>query len=184
MAEYGNDSIIPGFDEERGDHLNIFLERAEAKGTIVVHLGDRLDTYNTDYFERAMGMVFATGYARIVFACAELGFVSASGMASFSKMWKILREKGGTMAFAEVQPRVADIFEILGLTGIFPFRASVEKALEEVAREAPKPLAARRMNFTCPGCGRKLTATKAGKFICSSCRTRILLSAEGLARAC
>ncbi|HUX39508.1 MAG TPA: STAS domain-containing protein [Rectinemataceae bacterium] len=184
MAEYGNDSIIPGFDEERGDHLNIFLERAETERSIVVHLGDRLDTYNTDYFERAMGMVLAAGYTKIVFACAELGFVSASGMATFSKMWKILHEKGGTMAFAEVQPRVADIFEILGLTGFFPFRASIDKALEEVAREPAKPVALKSMNFTCPGCGRKLTATKAGKFICSSCRTRILLSAEGLARAC
>jgi len=185
MADYGNDSLVAGFDDEAGDHLNIFLERAEGHdSTLVVHLGDRIDTYNTDYFERSIGKLISAGYRRMLFECRELAYVSASGMAAFSRIANDLKAAGGAMAFAKMQSRVYDIFDMLGLASITIIRDDPAKALAELERTpAPQPKLT-RLSFTCPGCGRKLVANKAGKFVCSSCRTRIIVDERGMVQAC
>ncbi len=185
MSAYGNDSVVPGFDEEKGDHLNIFLERIEGdEQGLTVHLGDRIDTYNTDYFERSVGKLLSAGYKRLLFDCRELGYVSASGMAAFSRIAHDLRAKGGAMAFAKMQSRVYDIFDMLGLASVHIIRDDPARALAELKNLPPPQPKVFRLSFACPGCGRKLVANKAGKFVCSSCRTRIIVDEKGLARAC
>ncbi len=185
MVAYENEALVPGFDEEEGDRLSIILEGSGYDDRILIlHLGGRIDTYNADYFERAIGKINATGYNRLLFMCGELNHVSASGVEAFSKIATRLKASGGAIAFAKLQSQVYDTFEILGLTGVYLVRDDPDKALTELASFEAAPVRLPKFSFACPGCARKLVSPKPGKFVCSSCRTRIILDAKGMARAC
>ena len=91
MVAYENEALVPGFDEEEGDRLSIILEGSGYDDRILIlHLGGRIDTYNADYFERAIGKINATGYNRLLFMCGELNHVSASGTSSVRSSGKLL----------------------------------------------------------------------------------------------
>jgi len=48
-----NNSIIPGFDEEKDDSLKIRLEKVEnVESCIVLFLNGYIDTYNSSFFQK------------------------------------------------------------------------------------------------------------------------------------
>lgn len=134
MAFESNEEILPGFESEKGDHLTMFLERVDGDpSALIVHLGDRLDAYNRDYFARQMGKLLSTGYRRFVLDCGGLNFVSATGMATVAELGIQAGSRGGQLAFARLQPKVHELFELLGLTGVFEFRPKIEEAVGTLA---------------------------------------------------
>ncbi len=126
MTYSGNNAIVPGFDDEKDDGLTIILERCGSDGErLTVHLHNRLDNYNAAFFQRAVEKIMLGGFKRLVFACSGLGYVSSTGIGAFTNILKDLHFMGGDMVLSRVQPRVYEVFELLGFTGFFTF---VEKA--------------------------------------------------------
>lgn len=190
MSFSSNNEIIAGFDDEKDDTLRIILERCASDAKCIkVHLANRIDNYNTAYFQRAVDKIILAGFSQLMFCCSSLNYVSSTGIGAFTSILKDLRLRGGGMVLAHVHPRVYEIFELLGFTTFFTFSNDEDTAyadfLHSAAPSSPKTSGASvfPLAFRCPTCSIRLKTSKPGKFRCSACQTKIVVDGAGRVRA-
>jgi anti-sigma B factor antagonist len=96
-------------------------------GTITVKLDGSLDTATAPDLEREIGPVLARCGKDLVFDLAGLKFISSAGLRVFSIVRKQLKERGGQASFINMQPQIAEVFEIIkALPGVAVFSSEAE----------------------------------------------------------
>src|SRR5574344_722254 len=176
-----NNAIIPGFDEEKDDSLKIRLEKIDdVEGCIVLYLNGYIDTYNSSFFQKRVSKVVEAGYIRLIFNCGALNYVSSTGIGSFTAFLKTVKPKGGDVVLLEIQPKVYEVFQLLGFSQFFNINDSLTDSIDffktsgvEIKSEVFPKI------FACPICSKKLKATKAGRFRCSECKTILAIDNNG-----
>ncbi len=177
-----NNNIIPGFDDERDESLTIKLQKIESlSNCMVIFLNGYIDTYNSSFFQKRVAKIIESGYVQLVFNCASLNYVSSTGIGSFTAFLKTVKPKGGDIVLLDIQPKVYEVFQLLGFSQFF----NVKDSLEDAEAFFKAGTAAIQTNafpqvFACPICSKKLKATKPGRFRCSECKT--ILAIDGNAR--
>ena len=168
-----NNSVIAGFDDEKDDSLKIRLQRVDGLDKcVVVFLNGYIDTYNSAFFQKRIAKIIDSGFIQIVFNCAALNYVSSTGIGSFTAFLKTVKPRGGDIVLLDIQPKVYEIFQLLGFSQFFNIKDALYDAVSFFqsssttanAQVFPKI-------FACPICSKKLKATKAGRFRCSECKT-------------
>jgi anti-sigma B factor antagonist len=176
-----NNEIVPGFDDEKDDSLKIRLQKiTEVPGCLVLYLTGYIDTYNSNYFQKRVAKTIESGYIRLVFHCGGLNYVSSTGIGSFTAFLKAVKPRGGDLVLLEIQPKVYEVFQLLGFSQFFNIKENLE---ESVAYFAEKGAGAQAgpfpKIFKCPICSKKLKATKSGRFRCSECKTILAIDNAG-----
>jgi len=163
-----NDLIIPGFDDDKIKDLTLQLDKIE--DIIHIKCTGNIDTYNTTYFQKKMDLVFKRGYNKIIFDLYNIVYVSSTGIGSFTAFLKTLKAAGGDMCIINAQPKVFDVFQLLGFTTFFGFYQDLDEAVAALNKakivDVLFPL-----KFVCPVCTKKLVAKLPGKFRCPTCKT-------------
>ena len=127
----GNDDIVPGFDDEKYESLRIILQKiAEADRCLVLNLAGYIDTYNASYFKKCVQKAIEMGFIRLIFQCGELSYISSDGIGSFSGFMKTLRPKGGDFVLFNVQPKVYEVFQLLGFSSLFNIKDSLDDSIK------------------------------------------------------
>jgi len=176
-----NNAIVPGFDNEKDDSLTISLRKADSINRgIFIYLSGYIDTYNSSFFQKQITKVIEAGYVNLVFSCASLNYVSSTGIGSFTVFLKVVKPKGGDVVLLEIQPKVYEVFQLLGFSQFFNIKGTAEEAISyfnnggSVSESSVFPKI-----IGCPVCNKKLRATKAGRFRCSGCRSILAISELG-----
>ncbi len=179
-----NNDIVPGFDDEKDDSLKIRLQKAESvENALILHLTGYIDTYNSNYFQKRVLKVIENGFINIIFHCSGLNYVSSTGIGSFTAFLKTLKPKGGEVVLLEIQPKVFEVFQLLGFSQFFNIKDDISEAVRFFQRGGaatesdasgvfPK-------TFNCPICSKKLKASKPGRFRCSECKTILAIDNTG-----
>ena len=176
-----NNAIVPGFDDEKDDSLKIRLQRIDTvEGCLVLYLTGYIDTYNSSNFQKRVNKAIETGYIRLVFSCSGLNYVSSTGIGSFTAFLKSVKPRGGELVLLEIQPKVYEVFQLLGFSQFFNIKDNLSEAVEFFGQKGqsgasdifPKI-------FQCPICSKKLKATKSGRFRCSECKTILAIDNSG-----
>jgi len=175
-----NNSLIPGFNDEKDDSLKIQLEKAPSvEECMVVYLSGYIDTYNSVFFQKRVAKIVEAGYINIIFNCAALNYVSSTGIGSFTAFLKMVKPKGGDIVLLEIQPKVYEVFQLLGFSQFFNIKDTLEDAVHFFKREAVAENGVFPKIFACPVCSKKLKATRAGRFRCSECKTILAIDNQG-----
>jgi anti-anti-sigma factor len=175
-----NNSLIPGFNDEKDDSLKIQLEKAPSvEECMVVYLSGYIDTYNSVFFQKRVAKIVEAGYINIIFNCAALNYVSSTGIGSFTAFLKMVKPKGGDIVLLEIQPKVYEVFQLLGFSQFFNIKDTLEDAVHFFKREAVAENGIFPKIFACPVCSKKLKATRAGRFRCSECKTILAIDNQG-----
>lgn len=176
-----NENIVPGFEEEKDDSLKIRLEKVEAvPECIVLYLNGYIDTYNSSFFQKRVSRVVDAGFHKLIFNCAALNYVSSTGIGSFTVFLKTVKPKGGDVVLLDIQPKVYEVFQLLGFSQFFNVKDSMEEAVRffsEAKSESTREVFPKI--FSCPICSKKLKATKSGRFRCSECKTILAIDNTG-----
>jgi anti-anti-sigma factor len=175
-----NNELVPGFDDKKDDSLRISLEKVDdVQDAIIVLLNGYIDTYNSAYFQHQIEKIVSEGFINIIFNCTNLNYVSSTGIGSFSVFLKLIKPKGGNIILQGVQPKVHEVFQLLGFSQVFEMKETLDDA---IARFSKKRSAHTSIAFPkvlgCPACGKKLRATKPGRFRCSDCKSIIVIDEE------
>jgi len=126
----GNNDIVPGFDDEIDDSLKIKLENVpEVKNCLILSLNGSIDTYNSTYFQKCIHKLVEAGFMKLVFNCAGLNYVSSTGIGSFTSFLKVLKPKGGDLVLFEIQPKVYEVFQLLGFAQFFIIKKNLEESV-------------------------------------------------------
>ena len=176
-----NNEIVPGFDDEKDDSLKIRLQKIEdTEGCLVLYLTGYIDTYNSNYFQKRVAKAIETGFIKLIFHCSGLNYVSSTGIGSFTAFLKAVKPRGGDLVLLEIQPKVYEVFQLLGFAQFFNVRENLEEAISFLASrdtDQGAPTFPRVLN--CPVCGKRLRASKAGRFRCSECKTILAIDNAG-----
>ncbi|MCR4579240.1 MAG: anti-sigma factor antagonist [Treponema sp.] len=176
-----NNSIVPGIDNERDDSLSITLKKADGINRgIFIYLTGYIDTYNSNFFQKQISKVIEAGYINLIFNCSALNYVSSTGIGSFTVFLKVIKPKGGDIVLQEIQPKVYEVFQLLGFSQFFNIKATMEEALDYFkSGGSSSDSSVFPLVISCPVCNKKLRATKAGRFRCSGCRSIIAINDTG-----
>ena len=87
----------------------------------VIAISGRLDTINAPDFEKAIAPVIAGDMKEVVLDCADLDYISSSGLRLFLTMQKAANAKQGQLTLKGIKPDIKEIFDITGFTSIFCF---------------------------------------------------------------
>lgn len=152
-------------------------EPAGDSEAVILKLDGLIDTYNSSDLQKEV-LDIISSYTKIVFDCSKLTYVSSTGVGTFMVFLKSVKEKNGTIVLANLQQKVMEIFQLLGFSKFFTVTDSLDEGLKvlgistEVKSCFPKV-------FECPACGKKLKASKSGKFRCIQCSAIIGISLDG-----
>ncbi len=190
-----NDDIVTGFDDETDDRLEIRLEKVDGvDGCLLIHLEGNVDTYNANTFLKRVHKAIEAGYAKLILHCGGLGVVSSDIFGCFADFLKKVKPKGGDLVLLKVQPKVYEVFQLLGLSRFYNIRNTLEESVavfkvgagvtSGAADGTATPTASESAAtfpkvFTCPVCQTKLKASGPGRFRCSSCRTVVVVDRNG-----
>jgi anti-anti-sigma factor len=176
-----NNDIVPGFDEEKDESLRIKLEKVpDVEGALVLYLSGYIDTYNSNFFQKRVNRAVEAGYTKLIFNCGGLSYVSSTGIGSFTAFLKTVKPRGGDIVLLEIQPRVYEVFQLLGFSQFFTIRDSLEDAINYFRKNASRPTSdVFPTTFRCPVCSTRLRASRSGRFRCSKCRTILAIDQSG-----
>ena len=176
-----NNDIVPGFDEEKDESLRIKLQRVDGiADALVLYLSGYIDTYNSNFFQKRINRAVEAGYHKLIFNCSGLTYVSSTGIGSFTAFLQAVKPRGGDIVLLEIQPRVYEVFQLLGFSQFFTIRDSLDDAVQYFQKSAAKPSTqVFPRTFKCPVCSVRLRAGRSGRFRCSKCRTILAIDQSG-----
>ena len=171
-----NNNIVPGFNDEKDDSLRINLEKVpEVENCLTIYLIGYIDTYNSSFFQKRIARVVEAGYVNLIFNCASLNYVSSTGIGSFTAFLKMVKPKGGDVVLLEIQPKVYEVFQLLGFSQFFNIKDSSEDAISFFTNGSGPVESIFPKIFTCPVCNKRLRAVRSGRFRCSECKSIIAI---------
>ena len=176
-----NNDIVNGFDDEKDESLKIKLQKVdEVEGCLVLYLTGYIDTYNSNYFQKRILKAIESGYIRLVFHCGGLNYVSSTGIGSFTSFLKGVKPKGGDLVLLEIQPKVYEVFQLLGFSQFFNIKDSLDDSVSFFRKgNATESASIFPKIFSCPICSKKLKTQKPGRFRCSECKTILAIDNAG-----
>ncbi len=176
-----NNDIVPGFDEERDESLKIRLQKVDGtEGCLVLYLTGYIDTYNSNFFQKRVNRAIESGFTKLIFHCSGLNYVSSTGIGSFTAFLKAVKPRSGDLVLLEIQPKVYEVFQLLGFSQFFNIKDNLDEAVEFFSKgSATSDSDIFPKIFKCPICSTKLKASKPGRFRCSNCKTILAIDNSG-----
>ena len=176
-----NNDVVPGFDDEKDDSLKIKIDKIdEAPRCLMLTLTGYIDTYNSNFFQKRVQKAIEGGFVRLIFSCAGLNYVSSTGIGSFTSFLKMVKPQGGDLVMLDIQPKVYEVFQLLGFSQFFNIRDSLEDSItffnSDHAQEKPSVFP---KVVACPLCSKKLKAIKPGRFRCSEYKSILAIDEAG-----
>ena len=176
-----NDDLVPSFDDETDNSLKIFLDKVEnSNKAIAITLNGYIDTYNSVFFQKQIRKIVSVGFRNLVFNCKALNYVSSTGIGSFTSFLKLVKPAGGDIVLVGIQPKVYEVFQLLGFSQFFNIEDSVEDATKHFSnKEGLESSSVFPKTFACPICSKQLRVDKSGRFRCSGCKSVLVVDQNG-----
>ena len=85
----------------------------------------------------------------------------------------------GDIVLLEIQPKVYEVFQLLGFSQFFNIKSTSEDAIAYFHQGAPAVDTVFPKVFACPICNKHLRATRSGRFRCSECKSILAINDQG-----
>ena len=95
----------------------------------ILQLKGELDAHTASELEAAFQRCQAAEQYRIVVNGEHLQYISSAGLGVFMAHIEEIREQGGDIKIAALQPKVFNVFDLLGFTMLFDIEESEEDAV-------------------------------------------------------
>lgn len=84
----------------------------------VAVLSGRLDTTNTDQFQKDIAPLMEDPNPDFELDCTDMMYTSSQGLRIFLMLQKSVSSKGGSMVMTNMKPQVKEVFDITGFSNI------------------------------------------------------------------
>lgn len=114
-------------------------EAAAGPSICILHLRGELDAHTAAELEAAFQKCIEDGHARLVVHGGDLQYISSAGLGVFMAYIEEIREQGGDLKIAALQPRVFNVFDLLGFPVLFDITQTEEEAIARFEADSPAP---------------------------------------------
>lgn len=98
----------------------------------IVSASGEIDVATAPPLRDRLQALTASGRATLVVDLRAVTFLDSTALGVLVGALKRCRESGGDLPLVITEPRILKVFEITGLTDVFPIHATVEEAVESV----------------------------------------------------
>lgn len=97
----------------------------------VLNLHGELDAHTAAEFEAALQKCIDDGQSRLVVNGHNLQYISSAGLGVFMAYIEEVREHGGDIKIAALQPKVFNVFDLLGFPVLFDITDTEDEAVQK-----------------------------------------------------
>ncbi len=97
----------------------------------LLDLQGELDAHTASELEAALQKCQSDGHTRIVVNGQQLQYIASAGLGVFMAYIEDVREGGGDIKIAALQPKVYNVFDLLGFPMIFDIVATEDEAVQK-----------------------------------------------------
>lgn len=105
-------------------------------GICILDLKGELDAHTASELEAAFQKCLEDDHCQIVVHGGDLQYISSAGLGVFMAYIEEIREQGGDIKIAALQPRVYNVFDLLGFPVLFDITPTEAEAVEKFESEA------------------------------------------------
>lgn len=109
--------------------MDLDVETGERDGETVVSLRGEIDVYTAPRLRQTLIDLIEKGATRIVVDMAAVDFLDSTGLGVLVGGLKRVKAKEGTLKLVVSQEKILKIFDITGLTKVFPIFSSLDEAV-------------------------------------------------------
>jgi anti-sigma B factor antagonist len=95
------------------------IHKSLEQGLSVLALAGYLDAHTAPEFEKAVETEFEAGRVKLVVECSRLTYISSAGLGVFMSFIEEIRSAGGDIKICALDPKVFQVFDILGFSALF-----------------------------------------------------------------
>jgi anti-sigma B factor antagonist len=116
-----------------GDHMNIWQEplgatTAEEKPIWLVGARGRLDQTLTPQLEQNLLDLLNEGHSRLLVDLTEVEYINSGGLRCLVSAWRRARQQEGSLSLCGLNPRLSEIFDMVGFDKVFDIYPTCEAA--------------------------------------------------------
>lgn len=105
------------------------MQIKEQDGKHIIELSGRIDTTSSPELEKLCNILLDGGQYKIICDFSNNEYVSSMGLRVFLSTLKRTRKNGGDLVLCCLKPGIMEIFDMTGLTGLFPIFDSTQAAI-------------------------------------------------------
>lgn len=171
-----NNELVSGFDDIQMNECEMSLTHRD--DVLIIRMTGQLNTYNSTPFQKKTHLILSTSFRKLIFNLSGINYVSSTGIGAFTQILKEFSKdsKPGIITLAEIQPKVYEVFQLLGFTTFFRIFDTADSAVAHFQNHQEISMFPKILN--CPLCNIKLKALKSGKFRCSKCRSILVIDSN------
>jgi anti-sigma B factor antagonist len=109
--------------------VNLDVETGTKDGASVVTLRGEIDVYTAPRLRQTLIDLVEGGVTDIVVDMEKVDFLDSTGLGVLVGGLKRVKDREGSMKLVATQDRILKIFDITGLSKVFPIFGSLDKAL-------------------------------------------------------
>lgn len=118
--------------------MSSFSVQSRAAGPVqVLDLEGELDAHTASQLEAAFETCQEENRYQIVVNGEDLDYISSAGLGVFMAFVEEVREEGGDIKVAALQPKVYNVFDLLGFPMLFDIEDTEKDALARFEEDAP-----------------------------------------------
>ena len=140
-----NNSIVPGFDDEKDKHLKIQLQKIDRRaGCLVLYLNGHFGVQSTQLFQKRLAKAIEWGYVRLIFHFAKMDFrwpdddelreAITDFIGSLAAFIKAVKPRGGAVVLIEVPPDFYELLQLIGFEDYFNIKENLKEAVSFFAQ--------------------------------------------------
>ena len=99
------------------------------EGTAHIKVAGSLDATTYEKMEKQVEALFARSYYKIIVNLENVHYISSAGAGVFIAAIGTAQDHNGNIVLLRPSNMVSEVFEILGLSEIFPYAQSLEEAV-------------------------------------------------------
>jgi anti-sigma B factor antagonist len=99
---------------------------------LIVAVSGRLDTITAPEFEKEIMALIVPENKRIIIDCADLSYISSSGLRVILMTLKKIKANGGNLIICSLQESIKEVFNICGFTSLLNISPDCATALAKI----------------------------------------------------
>lgn len=110
------------------------ISTSKENSIYIIRVDGKIDSITSKDFQDAMITSILDGETKILIDCAELEYISSSGIRAFYYALRELSDKDGVIALSKPNDNILRILEMVDFQSEFPIYDTVDRAIEEIQK--------------------------------------------------
>lgn len=99
--------------------MNIWHERIPETSTNVIHISGRLDQSLNAELEEVISSLLDADGVDLIIDLTDASYINSGGLRTLVSAWRKARSQGGSVAICGLNPRLDEIFKMVGFDQVF-----------------------------------------------------------------